>query len=68
MGAEAGGKGEEVCGGVRLKTKRPNKDSNKIFKIPKEVADATAVTTAYSEETQTRLPLRLVAALTRGLS
>lgn len=50
VGAVAGGKGEEVCGGVRLKTKRPNKDSNKIFKIPKEVVDATAVKTAYSEE------------------
>lgn len=50
MGAVAGGKGEEVCGGVRLKTKRPNKDSKKIFKRPKEVVDATAVKTAYSEE------------------
>lgn len=50
MGAVAGGKGEEVCGGVRLKTKRPNKDINKIFKIPKEVVAATVVKTAYSEE------------------
>lgn len=52
MGAVAGGKGEEVCGGVRLKTKRPNKDSNEIFKIPKEVANAPAVKMAYSEETR----------------
>lgn len=52
MGAVAGGKGEEVCGGVRLKTKRPNKDSNEIFKIPIEVTNALAVKMAYSEETR----------------
>ncbi len=70
MGAVAGGKGEEVCLGVRLKTKRPNKDSNKIFKIPKEVVDAIAVKTAATvRKCEARFPPRLdlrETVLTRG--